>query len=59
MKNPCFNLIISEKDLADFTFQGMRSYLGEKLEGHIYLWLMQLQQLLRFKKTKSRILKKL
>jgi hypothetical protein len=43
-KNQCFNLTISEKDLADLAFQGMRSYLREKLEGHIYLSLMQLQQ---------------
>ncbi len=43
-KNQCFNLTISEKDLADLAFQGMRSYLREKLDGHIYLSLMQLQQ---------------
>jgi hypothetical protein len=44
IKNRCFNLTISEKDHADLTFQGMRSYLREKLEGHIYLSLTQLQQ---------------
>jgi hypothetical protein len=44
IKNRCFNLTISEKDLIDLTFQGMRSYLREKLEGHIYLSLTQLQQ---------------
>jgi hypothetical protein len=44
IKNRCFNLTISEKDLADVAFQGMRSYLREKLEGHIYLSLPQLQQ---------------
>jgi hypothetical protein len=44
IKNRCFNLTISEKDLADLAFQGMHSYLREKLEGHIYLWLTQLQQ---------------
>jgi hypothetical protein len=43
-KNWCFNLTISEKDLADLAFQGMCSYLKEKLEGHIYLSLTQLQQ---------------
>jgi hypothetical protein len=37
IKNRCFNLTISKKDLADLAFQGMRSYLREKLEGHIYL----------------------
>jgi hypothetical protein len=35
IKNRCFNLTISEKDLADLAFQGMRSYLREKLEGHL------------------------
>jgi hypothetical protein len=37
-------ITISEKDLADLAFQRMHSYLREKLEGHIYLSLMQLQQ---------------
>jgi hypothetical protein len=44
IKNRCFNLTISKKDLADLAFQGMHSYLREKLEGHIYLSLTQLQQ---------------
>jgi hypothetical protein len=44
IKNRCFNLTISEKDLADLTFHGMHSYLREKLEGHIYLSLTHLQQ---------------
>jgi hypothetical protein len=43
IKNRCFNLTISEKDLADLAFQGLHSYLGEKVEGHIYLLVMQLQ----------------
>jgi hypothetical protein len=43
IKNRCFNLTISEKDVADLAFQGMHSYLREKLEGHIYLSLPQLQ----------------
>jgi hypothetical protein len=43
-KNWCFNLTIFEKDLADLAFQVMRSYLKEKLEGHIYLSLTKLQQ---------------
>jgi hypothetical protein len=43
-KNRCFNLSISEKVLADLAFQRMHSYLIEKLEGHIYLSLTQLQQ---------------
>jgi hypothetical protein len=44
IKNRCFNLTISEKDLTDLAFHGMCSYLREKLEGHIYLSLTQLQQ---------------
>jgi hypothetical protein len=44
IKNQCFNLTISEKVLADLAFQGMCSYLREKLVGHIYLPLTQLQQ---------------
>jgi hypothetical protein len=44
IKNRCFNLTIYEEDLADLAFQGMHSYLREKLEGHIYLSLTQLQQ---------------
>jgi hypothetical protein len=44
IKNRFFSLTISEKELADLAFQGMHSYLREKLEGHIYLSLMQLQQ---------------
>ena len=33
IKNRCFSLIISEKDLA---FNGLRSYLKERLEGFEY-----------------------
>jgi hypothetical protein len=44
IRNQCFNLTISEKDLADLAFQGMCSYLKQNLEGHIYLLLTQLQQ---------------
>jgi hypothetical protein len=44
IKNRCFNLTISGNNLADLAFQGMCSYLREKLEGHIYLSLTQLQQ---------------
>jgi hypothetical protein len=36
--------MISEKDLVDLASQRMHSYLREKLEGHIYLSLTQLQQ---------------
>jgi hypothetical protein len=43
IKNRSYNLTISEKDLANLAFQGMSSYLREKLKGHIYLSLTQLQ----------------
>ena len=36
IKNRCFSLTISEKDLADLAFNGLRSYLKEKLEGFEY-----------------------
>ena len=36
IKNWCFSLTISEKDLADLAFNGLRSYLKEKLEGFEY-----------------------
>ena len=36
---------ISEKDLTDLAFNGLRLYLREKLEGHVYLILTQLQQM--------------
>jgi hypothetical protein len=39
-----FNLTISEKDMADLAFNGLRSYLHEKLDGHAFITLSQLQQ---------------
>ena len=36
IKNRCFSLMISEKDLADLAFNGLRSYLKEKLKGFEY-----------------------
>ena len=33
LKNRCFNSSLSEKDLADLAFNGLCSYLKEKLEG--------------------------
>jgi hypothetical protein len=35
-KNRCFSLTISDKDLADLAFNGLRSYVKEKLEGHLF-----------------------
>jgi hypothetical protein len=52
IKNRCFNLTISEKDLADLAFQGVYSCLREKLEGHIYLSLMQLEQFASVKENR-------
>jgi hypothetical protein len=43
-KNLCFNLTISEKDMADLAFNSLRSYLREKLDGHTFITLSQLQQ---------------
>jgi uncharacterized protein YegL len=43
-KNRCFNLMISEKDMADLTFNGLRSSLREKLDGHTFITLSKLQQ---------------
>jgi len=33
LKNRCFNLSLSEKDLADLAYNSLCSYLKEKLEG--------------------------
>jgi hypothetical protein len=33
-KNRCYNLVISERDLAELAFNGLRSHIKEKLEGH-------------------------
>jgi hypothetical protein len=35
-KNRCFSLTISDKDLADLAFNGLRSYVKKKLEGHLF-----------------------
>jgi peptide methionine sulfoxide reductase MsrB len=37
-------LTISEKDMADFAFNGLHSYLQEKLDGHTFITLSELQQ---------------
>jgi hypothetical protein len=36
--------MISKKDMADLAFNGLRSYLQEKLDGHTFITLSQLQQ---------------
>ena len=43
LKNRCFNLSLSKKDLADLTFNGLRSYLKEKLEGFDFITVNHLQ----------------
>jgi hypothetical protein len=37
-------LTISERDMADLAFNGLCSYLWEKLDGHTFITLSQLQQ---------------
>jgi hypothetical protein len=36
MKNRCFSLTISDKDLANLAFNGLHSYVKEKLEDHLF-----------------------
>jgi len=43
IKNRCFNLTISKKDLTDLAFVGLHSYLKEKLEGFDFLSVNHLQ----------------
>jgi hypothetical protein len=35
-KNRCFSLTIFNKDLADLAFNGLHSYIKEKLKGHLF-----------------------
>ena len=43
LKNQCFSSSLSGKDLADLTFNGLRSYLKEKLEGFDFITVNHLQ----------------
>jgi hypothetical protein len=36
-KNRCYNLVISEGDLTELAFNGLRSHIREKLEGHEFI----------------------
>jgi hypothetical protein len=36
-KNRCYNLVISERGLAELAFNGLRSHIREKLEGHEFI----------------------
>jgi hypothetical protein len=58
IKNHCFNLSISEKDLADLALGGLRSHFKEKLEGYAFITANQLQvralnQELKFENAKD------
>jgi hypothetical protein len=37
----CFSLTISDKDMTDLVFNGLRSYVKEKLEGHLFILVNQ------------------
>ena len=43
LKNRCFNSSLSKKDLADLAYNGLLSYLKEKLEGFDFLTVNHLQ----------------
>jgi hypothetical protein len=36
IRNQCFNLNISNKDLADLAYSGLSPHLKEKLESHVF-----------------------
>jgi hypothetical protein len=40
-KNLCYNLVISERDLAELAFNDLRSHIKEKLEGHEFIDIAQ------------------
>ena len=43
IKNRCFNLSLSERDLADLAYNGLHSYLKEKLKGFDFITVNHLQ----------------
>ena len=43
-KNRCYSLVISERDLAELTFNDLRSHIKEKLEGHEFANVFQVMQ---------------
>ena len=45
---------ISEKDLTELAFNGLHSYLREKLKGSVYLTLTQLQQMASVQENRSK-----
>jgi hypothetical protein len=50
IRNRCFNLNISDKDLADLAYSGLSPHLKEKLESHAFFDVSQvLQRTLNYK----------
>jgi hypothetical protein len=43
-RNRCFNLNISDKDLADLAYSGLSPHLKEKLESHVFSDISQVLQ---------------
>jgi hypothetical protein len=43
-RNQCFNLNISDKDLADLTYSGLSPLLKERLESHVFSDVCQVLQ---------------
>jgi hypothetical protein len=43
-RNRCFNLNISDKDLADFAYSGLTPHLKDKLESHEFFNISQVLQ---------------
>jgi hypothetical protein len=43
-RNRCYNLTVSEKDLADLAFAGLCSYLKDIMEGHDFTDVNQVLQ---------------
>jgi hypothetical protein len=40
-RNQCFNLNISDKDLANLSYSGLTPHLKEKLESHVFFNIIQ------------------
>jgi hypothetical protein len=53
-KNWCFNLTISKRDMADLAFNGLHSYLREKLDDHTFITFSQLQQKASAQESRSK-----
>jgi hypothetical protein len=53
-KKRCFNLMISKRDMTDLAFNGLRSYLRERLDDHTFITLSQLQQKASAQESRSK-----